>query len=153
MNIVRVEPGFFEADEDGYMQASEEAGPDGRAKGFEVVLYVQDPGVQITHAHSDYVDGFQFTEHELELWPAWIQERYPQADWNFDSDEGGEASFYDEFRPGEGNHELMMRLAVNNRYYNKIRNECCILYVMLFNFITHCQNIRREVTSGVGWPE
>ena len=68
-------------------------------------------------------------------------------EWLIDYQRGGKLV------PLRGNHELMMRLAFNNRHYNKIRNDCCILYVMLFNFITHCQNIRREVTSGVGWPE
>lgn len=153
MSIDRVEVEFFEADEDGYMQGSGEAGEDGKAKGVEFVLYVQPPEVQIKHSLSEYVDEFVFTDDEIDSWSGWIQQQYPQADWNFDSDQG-EASFYSDFRPGEDNNDIMMRLCVNNRHYNKIRNDCCLMYTMLFRYIGVCQQARlSERTSGVGWPE
>lgn len=146
----RVEPGFFESDEDGYMQASEEVGADGKAKGIEVILWVERPEAQLAHANPDWTQGFKFTEVEIDSWPTWIEHRYPKADWNFDADVA-EASFYSDFQNGEDNHALMMRLCVYNGAYNEIRDNCCTLYDMLNEYIAICEELREA--SGVGSKE
>jgi hypothetical protein len=140
----KLEPGYFEADDEGYIQADEEAGPDGKATGVTVALRVDDPSVQIKTMHGE---TFEFTEEELDAWPDWIEKQYPADDWNFDADDMGEAYFWSSYQEGETTEQLLMRLTVDNARYNKIRNRCCIYYTMMHEFITRCKEARDEVAS------
>ena len=133
--IERVEPGFFEADEEGYWQGTEEAGTDGKAVGIEFCLYVQNPEIQLTHYGG--TDKIELTDDELALFPTWVEKEYPGCDWNFDAEEHATASFYGEYQDGEDNNALMMRVVVNNSNYHRVYNELCMFYWGLEKFLMY----------------
>lgn len=140
----RVEPEFFEADDEGYMQGSAEAGPDGKAKGIEFCLYIQYPEEQLKHYPFEGKFAESLTDEEKQEFVPWVQKEYPGCDWSFDADFHATASFYDNFREGEDNEALMMRLTVNNPDYNRLRNEGTIFYHLLEKFIEHIKAKRED---------
>lgn len=139
----RLPAGYFEADDEGYMQTGDNPGPDGMATGIEVGLYVDAPSQMIDHM---YGTDFTFTEEELDDWPSWIRAEYAADDWNFDADHlvQGTAVFCADYLPSESTDNLYMRLTVNNRRYNRIRNECNIYYTSMHKYIDHCKAQRQS---------
>jgi hypothetical protein len=142
----RLDPGFFEADDEGYIQTPEEAGPDGKATGIEAVLYVDPPHQQLSTLHEAHTDAkFEFTEEELDAWPEWVQKAYPADDWYFDAmPDQASASFFLEYADEEDTDGLILRLCVDNSRYNNIRTHCGIYYSMLQEFIDHCRQQRER---------
>lgn len=143
----RMDPEQFEQDDEGYWQASEEAGPDGKAKGIAFSFWVQPPEEQLKHYYPATLpdwDGFTFTDDEIASWPCWFAEQYPDIDV---IDDGGDLlafEVYGEFKDGEDNTALYFRTAREHPSVDKIRNRWCIYYHGLLDYIVHCKTQREE---------
>lgn len=149
--IQRVDPDFYEADDDGYMQASEEAGKDDHAKGVTFALYVQFPWQQMVHYVSDDHEGlFTFTEQERAAFPTWVEKTYKGVDWTIhgmgveDEDAQLEASVYGEYQEGEDDAALGYRMCVLNAAYTRVRNEWTIYYSGMHRYIEWCREQREN---------
>lgn len=142
----RVEPGYFECDEEGYWQASEdEVGPDGKAIGIEFCLYIYLPETTLEwNCQPEGTWDLKLSDEEMQEFVPWVQKEYPAFDWNFDADEYATASLFGEYQEGEDTEALMMRCCVNNPDYNRLRNEWCIYYTGLNKFLDNIHEVRRK---------
>lgn len=141
----RVEPSFFEGDDEGYWQATDEAGEDGFAKGISFTMYVTYPWAQ-TGPTGD-AGKVHFTEKEKNKFVEWVQEEYDPADkrgdknalgWGFTSDDIFEVEFFGEYLPGESTGELALRVCNSDSRYLRLHNEGTIFYHLRDKFAEHC---------------
>jgi hypothetical protein len=146
-DIERMKPGDFDADDEGYWDADDEAGPDGFAKGVVFAFYIEAPDTMLETywpASQPDWDGFRFNDDELRDWPTWMQRKYPSVDFP-DNGEVLVAEVYGQYEEGEDTTALFFRVSVGE--FNNIRNRWGVYYHGLLDFMADCRSARDEGIS------